>query len=490
MYDMENGMRRYLLAHLSDLHIKGRDDVDALRALTGSLSNELAKLRHGTERIYLILTGDLVDAPTPEALRVAKNFVQNLERELPLCTPPFLVPGNHDVKKVGGSLFRDNRDAFFNVFPSAKGVWHRTFENDGLELIGLDSNGDAKFARGKLSQMAYDGLVASSNHLAQQIRQQEHNRSAHEVGELRVLALHHHPLPLAEGEGFKELGFIPDEGFMYLQSPATFLSAAISLGCHVILHGHRHVFGLARYSLPRLGNENASWSTIYVLSCPSSTGVNCDAGFNILEFGEVEGPSSFRQELRVFRFIRPRNAGAFQPFDRSRAGNYIPLPVGDDITRDLAVTVYWQISSTENDAPRNEVLWTASSLFRRRAFERIEEADWAEALYIYVATAKAWSAIVKRLSSTGDVEAGNMAYSAILALEDAAAEALNLDGMTFDLLRDLAFDKKAYDAAVPRRMSESSHQAGLHRKKTALCRLREALRNLGVEHWLPGINDA
>ncbi|MGY4498610.1 hypothetical protein ACVWYH_002541 [Bradyrhizobium sp. GM24.11] len=50
---------------------------------------------------------------------------------------------------------------------------------------------------------------------------------------VRVLALHHHPLPQATGEGKRFLG-VPDEPLMYLAAPATFLEAATSLKVNLV----------------------------------------------------------------------------------------------------------------------------------------------------------------------------------------------------------------------------------------------------------------
>lgn len=125
---------------------------------------------------------------------------------------------------------------------------------------------------------------------------------------VRFVALHHHPLPIADGEGKKELGLIPDESFMYLHCPATFLSSVISIRTHLILHGHRHVAGMTRYSIPATANivtdastDSEAWPSIYVLSCPSSTGKSCDAGFNIIEFAEEPYFSSYRPMLYIYR---------------------------------------------------------------------------------------------------------------------------------------------------------------------------------------------
>ncbi|MDT4332729.1 metallophosphoesterase family protein [Methylomonas sp. MS20] len=488
-------MRRFFLVHLSDLHITGPEAEDALCTLTSAVSKELDNVRMKTgSAVYLIITGDLVSAPTTKAITTAKNYVESLEKELPLSHPPLIVPGNHDVKKMGGSIWKDDQ-SFFDAFPSSLGVWHKSFVTDGLEVIGLDSNGKANFARGKLNQNSYNGLLKSSNELARKIRDAKAARTDEEAGELRILALHHHPLPLAAGEGFKELGFIPDEGFMYLQSPATFLGAAMSFDCHVILHGHRHVSGLARYSIPNDGiftrdylSEDEAWSTIYVLSCPSSTGVSGDdAGFNILEFVEKDGLNSYRPELKLYRFTRPLNAFAFKPLDKRGVSNCIRLPLGEDVQRDFAITVFWKVSAIREDIWRNDLLSMASSLFRRRAFQRIDEEDWAEALYVYTATANAWSEVVRRLKEKDDVDAGNDVFNALLLLQDASAVALDVKGALFDDLRKHIFNRRAYDGKMPRRSTEKTCSEGRKKKHEALEQLRIGLQRLGVEEWLPEV---
>jgi Icc protein len=64
----------------------------------------------------------------------------------------------------------------------------------------------------------------------------------------------------------------------------------MSVDASLILHGHRHVEGLTRYSIPsHLASDGEAvgdfWRDIYVLSCPSSTGHGGDdAGFNVIHF--------------------------------------------------------------------------------------------------------------------------------------------------------------------------------------------------------------
>lgn len=487
-------MRRFFLIHISDLHITGAtEDATVLRALTTSVNRELEKLRlQSGANVYVFITGDLVASPTPAALAAAKKFVTSLKEELPITHEPLIVPGNHDVKHVGGSFFKDKSKAFFETFPTSAGVWHMGFESDGLEVVGVDSNGGASFAKGRLDSNSYNELVVAANNLANQVRKHGSQPNSEGTANLRVLALHHHPLPLADGEGFKEIGFIPDEGFMYLQSPATFLNAAMSLGCHLVLHGHRHVSGLVRYSVPTRTSyprdhlsEEEAWSTMYVLSCPSSTGAGrTDAGFNILEFSEHPGPSSFTPELGIHRFTRPKNAGAFEPVDSRGSRNHLRLQLGKSLERDIALTHYMSVKSQPDGVARNDLLADASTLFNRRAFVLHEvESDWAEALYVFTITAITWAQITARLKGSTDIDAASVVGRELHELQNIAASALKLDGTTFDSLRKLAFDRTAFDKQVPRRNPPNNEEELLARKSAATLRLRNGLENLGIAHW-------
>ena len=204
--------------------------------------------------------------------------------------------------------------------------------------------------RGNIDEEAYNALVADSARLSIELAGSLGSAGRADYCEpaenlVRVLAMHHHPLPQATGEGKRFLG-VPDEPLMYLAAPATFLEAATSLNVNLVLHGHRHVEGLARYSIPdpratRSGGEDF-WRTIYVLSCPSSTGqAGDDAGFNIIHFGPVSGAGRPEYRFAIARYSRPRNDSGFRPLDSNLADGVIRscggsgsfprsrLPVGD-----------------------------------------------------------------------------------------------------------------------------------------------------------------
>lgn len=222
---------------------------------------------------------------------------------------------------------------------------------------------------------------------------------------MRVLALHHHPLPQATGEGKRFLG-VPDEPLMYLAAPATFLEAATSLNVNLILHGHRHVEGLARYSVPdprataSEGGEDF-WRTIYVLSCPSSTGQGGDeAGFNIIHFGPSPDAGSPHYRFAITRYSRLRNDGAFKPLDSNLPDGIIRLPAGRDFSRDPAFQSAIEIASCAT-LNRDLLVALARRLLARRAFYDDRELSWADALYTYLVTSKAWNDLDSKSAKPG-----------------------------------------------------------------------------------------
>jgi hypothetical protein len=135
---------------------------------------------------------------------------------------------------------------------------------------------------------------------------------------------------------------------------------------------------------------------------------------------------------------------------------------------------------------RNDVLWAASSLFKRRAFFRNDEADWGEALYVYAATARAWSEVMKRLTGKSDAKAAAKVQHAIYQLQDSTRIALMLDGTEFDQLKQLVFNRQDFDRRLPHRVDRASNDEGLEIKAKALEQLRSALTSLGASDWLGG----
>ncbi|WP_246775093.1 metallophosphoesterase family protein [Bradyrhizobium diazoefficiens] len=283
--------RSFVIAHISDLHLDGSGRLLAtIEALSVAIRKALADVADVPDRILLI-TGDLVDAPTPRALDEALAVIATF-RQTGLFTDIQAVAGNHDVKRPSQRAGRHDIYDYLHLPRTSKSIYYR---QAGLDLLLLDSNRASitKLASG--IENTYHALVADSARLSVELAGSMGSAGRADYAEpaenlVRVLALHHHPLPQATGEGKRFLG-APDEPLMYLAAPATFLEAATSLNVNLVLHGHRHVEGLTRYSIPdpraaRGGGGEAFWRTIYVLSCPSSTGqAGDDAGFNIVHFG-------------------------------------------------------------------------------------------------------------------------------------------------------------------------------------------------------------
>ena len=340
--------RSFVIAQISDLHLDGSGRLlAAVEALTGAIRERMAEFAEVPDRILLI-TGDLVNDPTPRALDEALAVIRSF-RQSGLFTDVQAIAGNHDVKRPSQRIGRHDAYDYLHLPRTSKSVYYR---QAGLDLVLLDSNSASltTLADRNIDQEAYNALVADSARLSIELAGSLGSAGRADYCEpaenlVRVLAMHHHPLPQATGEGKRFLGS-PDEPLMYLAAPATFLEAATSLNVNLVLHGHRHVEGLARYSIPdpraiRSGGEDF-WRTIYVLSCPSSTGQSGDdAGFNIIHFGPMSGAGRPEYRFAIARYSRPRNDSGFRPLELEPGGRrhqscggpgFFPrsrLPVGD-----------------------------------------------------------------------------------------------------------------------------------------------------------------
>ncbi|MFT4120313.1 metallophosphoesterase family protein [Bradyrhizobium sp.] len=436
--------RSFVIAQISDLHLDGSGRLlGTIGTLSSAIREKMADFADVPDRILLI-TGDLVNDPTPRALEEALAVVASF-RQTGAFTDIQAIAGNHDVKKPSDRFSRHDAYDYLHLPRTSKSVYYR---QSGLDLVLLDSNSASltTLANSTIDEAAYNAMVAASARLGVELAgsfgsvgRADHAEPAEDL--VRVLALHHNPLPLATGEGKRFLG-IPDEPLMYLAAPATFLEAATSLNVDLVLHGHRHVEGLARYSIPdpratRSEGGEAFWRTIYVLSCPSSTGqAGDDAGFNIIHFG----PSSLAGGeycFAVTRYSRTRNDGDFSPLDSNLPGGIIRLPAERDFSRDPAFQSVIEIASCTT-LKRDEVAMLARRLLKRRAFYADDGQSLANALYTYLVTAHAWADIDARFAKSErkqDIEALAAVGSLLNRLIDQSAAALGIDGAALGELR-------------------------------------------------------
>lgn len=234
------------------------------------------------ERNILVVTGDLVDSPTGANFNKAKDLLRRLENAVQFHSV-FVVPGNHDLKYAGNIPRWVNPFSwlgwtaeFHSAFANRRGVLPQNRVHsvsapggESVEIFGYDSN-NARFARGKVSDL--DILGATGDALAIARREPP-------TGALRIGALHHHPLPLVDGERDRILG-IEAEGLAYMERPATFLDHCRSLGIRLVLHGHRHGGGIRSFSVP--DQRSGGVHEVVAVACPSSTGCGPYPGLNLV----------------------------------------------------------------------------------------------------------------------------------------------------------------------------------------------------------------
>jgi len=487
--------RSFVIAQISDLHLDGSGRLLAtIEALTAALRERMAGFADVPDRILLI-TGDIVDDPTPRALEEAVAVIASF-RQTGLFTDIQAVAGNHDAKRPSKPGGRHDAYDYLHLPRTSKSVYYR---QAGLDLMLLDSNSASltALASDNVDERAYHAMVARSARLSVELAgsiglagRADYSEPAENL--VRVLALHHHPLPQATGEGKRFLG-AADEPLMYLAAPATFLEAATSLNVSMVLHGHRHVEGLTRYSIPdpratRRGGDDF-WRTIYVLSCPSSTGQGGDdAGFNIIHLGPALAAKRSEYLISIGRYSRPRNDGAFSPLDSNMPDGLIRLPVGRDLSRDPAIQSAIEIASCAS-LDRDQVLLLARRLLSRPAFYDDEGQSWADHLYTYLVTSHALADLDRKLERSlqeRHVAALIEMRELLRDLTGLSADMLDIDGATLDELRTVRLinrdDLKRRWPALPREDAE-----GRERQRLQVLRsLNDQVKLLGLDLGLGG----
>lgn len=485
--------RSFVIAHISDLHLDGSGRLLAtIEALSVALRKAMADVGDVPDRILLI-TGDLVDDPTPRALDEALAVIASF-RQTGLFTDIQAVAGNHDVKRPSQRAGRHDIYDYLHLPRTSKSIYYR---KAGLDLVLLDSNRASitKLASGNIDENTYHALVADSARLSVELAGSMGSAGRADYAEpaenlVRVLGLHHHPLPQATGEGKRFLG-APDEPLMYLAAPATFLEAATSLNVHLVLHGHRHVEGLTRYSIPdpratRSEGGEAFWRTIYVLSCPSSTGrAGDDAGFNIIHFGPSFDAGRTEYRFAITRYSRPRNDGVFRPLDSNLPDGVIRLPAGRDFSRDPAVQSAIEIGSCTT-LTRDQVAALARRLLMRRAFHADGEASWVNALHTYLVTAHAWADLESKFARSARTHEVEALAAVRLLLQRLIAQSAAVLGIDDDRLIELRARRLVHRDDLHRELPGVSRAdidvAAEARQRVRLLRdLNEQVKQLGLD---------
>lgn len=179
------------IAHVSDLHLTSPNFVpewgENVLDILGSIEPDI-----------FIFTGDITDEGYTHEYDIAKEYVDRIG-----IRNRVLVPGNHDARNEGYRIFEE---VFGSRFPC--------LENDEVVIVGLDST----------VPDIDDGHIGREHYPL--IREK---MSAE--GKTRVLALHHHLIPIP-GTG-RERHIPVDAGEV--------LRLCTELEVHFVLSGHKHL---------------------------------------------------------------------------------------------------------------------------------------------------------------------------------------------------------------------------------------------------------
>jgi predicted MPP superfamily phosphohydrolase len=99
-------MSVFQILHLSDLHIKPKEDFDRSVVLDPLIKRVEEDLRSGLKPEIVVVTGDVAYSGKKSEYKLAKVFFDDLLEALKLHTDKlFIVPGNHDMdfKEYPGS---------------------------------------------------------------------------------------------------------------------------------------------------------------------------------------------------------------------------------------------------------------------------------------------------------------------------------------------------------------------------------------------------
>lgn len=465
-------MSAFQLFHISDLHIGRADVFKRLEVLEAAITKSVGDQTSNREILprILVISGDLVDTPTTQLLQEARKWLDGFSDSF---DHTIIVPGNHDVKRYGvGGVSKSQFNSIIDQ--------HRLpiFAPDhGLHVVPLDST-PAFLAQGEVEGPEFDAMTASV-YASELVSKMPEDLKATLI---RMLVVHHHPLPLVQGEDQKVLNFtvagaglksLNNEQFMFLRNPARLLHACLDSSVRLVLHGHRHVSGIAKYSIPDVSDDyDQFWRELVVLSSPSSTGMDYPAGFNEILALPHSG-------LKVRRWVRPYNSGNFQPLDRNPNAGWISL---DSEVRDIDIAVLTEYRLGMPGLSERQRVDLSGALFRRRAFSDDMERDWNLYSYALAKTRLVWQQnLVGRYAS----KQGNRAAVSVERILDNMIDHVCSDvyaierGQFDDLSMKHLSRKPAFVHALPSFRGDSRQLEV--RRQQYIKQLQLALKQCGVE---------
>lgn len=179
------------IVHMSDLHIGSYYFVPDLLEKTIQETNDI-------KPELVIVTGDLTSEGFVHEFKKASDYLGRIE-----CEQIVVIPGNHDSRHVGYQHFED-------IFGSR----HVVNKMPGLTVVAIDSS-EPDLDSGRIGRARITWAEESFD----------------EPDDFKILALHHHLLPIP-GTG-RERNIVLDAGDV--------LAAIVDLKIDLVLMGHKHV---------------------------------------------------------------------------------------------------------------------------------------------------------------------------------------------------------------------------------------------------------
>ena len=181
-----------VIAQISDLHCGSRYHIPSLATRVIDEVNAL-------EPDVVVVTGDLTDMGFRAEFRLAHRILERIE-----CPRRMVLIGNHDARNVGDVHFEE-------LF----GARHSEIVLPRMRIIGLDSS-EPDLDSGRIGRDTHRLLA---------------ERFALVPGEFKVVAMHHHLVPVP-GTG-RERNIVHDAGDL--------LRVLADSGVDLVLCGHKHV---------------------------------------------------------------------------------------------------------------------------------------------------------------------------------------------------------------------------------------------------------
>ncbi len=272
----------YKILHLSDLHFGGAFDAELWDYVKAVVKEEKPRL--------IVVTGDLVETPSPLLLLQAKRELKALTAEIPAARL-LVIPGNHDIA-VKGNLFAPYLSRLFwrvfandtaaietslpatpwiagngarpttgfartrrlkswirdqwrsGMFLSKRrlscpppGVALEPFSDDRVFVLPFDSNAKVMLATGYVGRGEIYSAAAKLDTAAKQ-------RQAPFVYALRIAIVHHHPAPVPFA--IVKEGALSFEPFLVFRNAGEFLRLLSTRSFDLVLHGHHHYHNFTR----------------------------------------------------------------------------------------------------------------------------------------------------------------------------------------------------------------------------------------------------